>query len=413
MPSLSDRILPILGDIKHWGRNAKITVFTETFWSMPISWILFYQTIFMRELGIGEAFIGYCVSVSLILQAFLPVLGGYLADRFGRKRTIMFFDAAGWIGTTVTFFLAKEFWEIMLAMVFQGLPYAIEGVWDAYLGEDTNLEHRTGVFGFIRLIWIVAGLMTPVAGALVSLYGIEQGFRYISLVGIATTSIMLLIRQILLRESEIGKMLSSSGGSISSKPKSYIGTLRMVAKHKEVLILLILSAIQGISAKMIATFRPLFLTDSRALALDESMVSVIPAASSTSSILGLLLVIPRLKSRHIREALMLSYMCGFLGLVVLTTAPRESMFPAVVSVVFDSMRFLAVFSIMPVLMFNTVNEADPFAQAKIMSLMTAFSAMASWPVPAVGGYLYTIDPAFPFLVASASLIVGAGLLLKR
>lgn len=412
MVRLTETIVRIFNDMQAWGRNAKVTVLSETFWSMPIAWIFFYQTIFMRELGIDEMLIGISLTLNLILQVFLPMLGGYLADRVGRKRTIMFFDTFGWIGTTGMLFIAKEFWQIVLAMVFQALPYAIEGVWDAYLGEDTMPRYRAGVFGFIRLIWIVAGLLTPIAGALISSFGVEQGFRYVALLATISTAVMLLIRQILLRESEVGKMLSSSDDKILTRPKSYIETLRIVTKHKEILILLLLSIIQSTSGKMIITFRPLFLTDPRALALDESVVSVIPTASSISGILILSLVIPRLKPSHIRKALIVSYVSGFLGLAVLVIALKESIFLAIISAILDSLRFLAAFSIMPVLLFNTVDKVDPFAQAKIMSMTMTFSALVSWPIPAVGGYLYAVNPMYPFLFAALSLIISVGLLLK-
>jgi len=110
---------------------------------------------------------------------------------------------------------------------------------------------------------------------------------------------------------------------------------------------------------------------------------------------------------------MFSYASGFLGLVVLMIAPKECMFLAILSAVFDSARFLAAFSIMPVLLFNAVDEVDPFAQAKIMSITMTFSALVSWPIPAVGGYLYTANPIFSFVIASVSLILSVGLLLKR
>jgi len=396
-----------------WGRNAKVTAATEVFWSMPISWVLFYQTIFMRELGMDEALIGFSITLTLILQVSLPVLGGYLADRFGRKRTIMFFDAVGWIGTTGMLFIAREFWHIIVAMAFLGLPYTIEGVWNAYLGEDTLPQYRGSVFSFIRLAWIVAGLLTPIAGALISLCGVEQGFRYISLTAIIATATMLVIRQVMLRESGIGKMLLSSENRGSSRPKSYVETLRMIARQRKILTLFVLSAVGSLSGRLITTFGPLFLTDLRALALDESVVSVMPMASSISSIVVLSLVVPRLKPEHIGKALLVSYVSGLLGLVTLVMAPRHSMFLAILSTVFDSTRFVATFAILPVLIFNTVDEVSPLAQAKIMSLTMTFSALASWPMPALGGLLYTMNPTFPFLLAAISLLAGTSLLLSK
>ena len=185
--------------------NAKVLVATEIFWAIPTMWIFFYQTIFMREMGIDEVLIGFSMTLPLIFETFLPMLGGYLADRFGRKRVIMFFDVVGWIGYPGMLFVSTEFWQIMVAMAFQGLASTIFGVWQTYLVEDTKPRHIASIFSFIRIISIVASLLTPVAGALISLYGVEQGCRHIFLISTISNAIMFLIRQMLLRESEIGR----------------------------------------------------------------------------------------------------------------------------------------------------------------------------------------------------------------
>lgn len=401
----------VFRDMQAWGRNAKVLAATEIFWAIPTMWIFFYQTIFMRGLGIDEALIGFSMTLPLIFQTFFPVLGGYLADRFGRKRVIMFFDIVGWIGYPGTLFLATEFWHIIVAMTFQGLASTIFGVWQTYLIEDTKSHHRVGIFSFIRVTSIVASLLTPIAGALISLYGVEQGCRYIFLTSVVSNAIMFLIRQILLKESQIGKILSSDNEI--SRSKSYIQTLRMVAKHKDLLLLFTLSISGSISGRLMVNFRPLYLTDLNTLALNESIVSIIPMASSISSLVALSLIVPRLEQRNVRRALLLSYAIGFLGIVVLVIAPRGSMLLPILSAIFDSARYLAALSILPVFLINTIDEVDPFTKAKIMSLITTFSALVSWPIPAFGGYLYTINPIYPFLFAAISLLIGLGLLLPK
>ena len=397
------------GEAQAWGRNAKILVATEIFWAIPMMWIFFYQTIFMREIGIDEVLIGLSMTLPLIFQVFFPMLGGYLADRFGRKRVIMFFDIVGWIGYPGTLFIAREFWQIIVAMTFQGLASTIFGVWQTYLIEDTKSRHRVSVFGFMRIVSIVASLLTPMAGALISNYGVEQGCRYIFLTSVVSNTIMFLIRQILLRESEIGKILSSDNEI--SRPKSYIETLGIVAKHRDLLLLFTLSILGSMSGRLTVTFGPLYLTDLNTLALNESIASIIPMASSISSLVALSFIVPKLKQSNVRKALLISYAIGFLGIIVLIIAPTGSMLLAVLSAVFDSARYLAAFSILPVFLVNAIDEVDPFTKAKIMSLITTFSALVSWPIPAFGGYLYTIEPTYPFLFAAISLLICEGLLL--
>jgi MFS family permease len=90
---------------KFWGKNAKVLVATEALFAVFMSWVFFYQAVFLRALGLDEVSIGVVMTVPLALQMFLPMLGGYLADRFGRKRVLILFDSVGWIGAMCVWFI--------------------------------------------------------------------------------------------------------------------------------------------------------------------------------------------------------------------------------------------------------------------------------------------------------------------
>jgi MFS family permease len=348
------------------------------------------------------------MTVPLTLMIFLPILGGHIGDRFGRKLVSNICDALGGIGFTGILFMANDFWLIIVAMIIQGLGATAIGVWQTLLIEGTPADCRVTIFSFLRLIWIIAGFLTPIAGILVSVYGVIQGSRYIFLTAVMTNGIMLIIRQILLRESEIGKILSSSNNTVSSQSKNYAETLKTVTEHKGLLVLFLLSVLVNIPERLATTFTPLYLTDWKAWALDKSAVSVIPMASSISTLVAVSLILPRLKHKHIRKALLFSYTAGFFGLMVLVIAPKGSIDLAILSAIFDSARSLPI---LPVLLINTVDEIDPFAQVKIASLATTFSSLVSSPIPTFGGYLYALNPTLPFLLGAVFLILGINLLL--
>ncbi len=409
---LMERITPNFGDSKLWGRNAKVLVLTEVLWGIPMSWVFFYQVIFMRSLGMSEVFIGFAAMLPLISQIFLPMLGGYLADKFGRKRVLMLFDSVGWIGAMVTWFFAREPWQVIAAVFFQGLSTTIYGVWETLLVEDTEPPHRVSIYSFIQLIYIFGGIITPIAGAIVSLFGVEQGCRYMFLIALITIAIMLVIRQVYLKESKIGEVLSSIERESLQRSGGYTEILRTVTAHRKLLLLFLLTIIGSIQYALVNTYKPLYLVDLKALALDESIVSIIPMASSIPSLIALSFIVPKLKHAHIKKPLLFSYVCGFLGLITLIMAPRGSLTLAIFSAILDSARFIAIFSILRVFFVNTIDEVNPFARAKIMSLITTFSALVSWPVPLLGGYLYAASPILPFVLAAIFLALSAFLILK-
>jgi MFS family permease len=340
------------------------------------------------------------------------MFGGYLADKFGRKMVIMVFPGIGWIGTMTTWFLAREPWHMILAALFLGLTTPAWGVWETLLVEDTEPAYRISVYSFIQMGRLFSSVLTPVAGTLIFLYGVDQGSRLIFFIGLVTTIIMIVFRQVFLVESKIGDMLMSSDRKTTSKPKNYFETIKSIAKHKNLLILFALTSIGTMQYPLINTYRPLFLIDSNAMALDESIVSVIPMTSSLSGLILLVFFFPRLKYSHIKKGLQLSFVCGLLGLLILIIAPKGSLILAIFSAVLDSVRRIAVSNILRVFFVNMIDKVNPFARAKIMSLNMVSSALVSWPMSLIGGYLYVIDPIFPFILIAFFLVLSMSLMFK-
>ena len=401
MAGLRERVARSFAGIRAWGLNAKVLVSTEML-NVPMSWI-FYRTIFMRSLGMNEVFIGYAVMLPTLLQMLLPMLGGHLADRFGRKRVYLLFDV-GWIGSMAVWSVATKPWHMILALFLQGLTTTTFGIWEIILIEDTEPQYRAGIYSFIQSNYIFRGLLTPIAGTLVFLYGVDQGCRYMFLTALITMTVAFIIRLACLRESEIGKTLLSLERDGREGSKGYVETSRMMIRHKRLFILLLLSVLGNMTLPLITTYQPLYLSDPKGLALDESVISVIPMASSIPSLVALSLLIPRLKQNYIRKALFVGYVCGIFSSVILITAPRGALGTAILSSVLDSARSIAIFSILKAFLVNVIDEIDPFAKAKIMSLVTICSAFASWPAPVIGGYLYTVSPASPFMLIILLLI---------
>jgi MFS family permease len=396
--------------VRAWGLNAKVLVSTEIL-NVPMSWIFFYRTIFMRNLGMGEVFIGYAVMLPIVLQMLLPTLGGYFADRFGRKRVYLLFDI-GWIASMAVWSMATDPWHAILALFLQGLTTTTFGIWETLLIEDTESQYRAGIYSLVQSNYIFRGLLTPVAGTLVFLYGVDQGCRYMFLMALITFTVAFIIRSAYLRESEIGKTLLTLERDRPERPKGYIETSRMIFKHRRLLVLLVLSVLGSMTLPLISTYQPLYLSDSRALALDESAISLIPMASSIPSLIALSFFIPKLKQNHIRKALLVGYVCGIFSSAILITAPRGALVIAILSSVLDSARSIAIFSILKAFLVNTIDEVNPLAKAKIMSLVTMYSAFASWPAPVIGGYLYTVSPAWPFILIILLLTGSLSLMSK-
>ena len=72
--------------------NPRVLIVTNLFWALPISFSVVYLQIYMKEMGLSEIAIGSVSSAQLVAQVIGALLGGWLADRLGQKKTLMIFD---------------------------------------------------------------------------------------------------------------------------------------------------------------------------------------------------------------------------------------------------------------------------------------------------------------------------------
>ena len=162
----------------------------------------------------------------------------------------------------------------------------------------------------------------------------------------------------------------------------------------------------SIGYQLVNTYRPLYLSDPKGLSLDEGSMSIVPMAASIPSLIALLFIVPRMKAARIKKATFYSYVLSAVGLLVLILAPKGSLALAVLSAMLDSARFIATFSLIRTLLVNAIDEIDPMARAKIMSLSVSLPALTSWLSPMVGGYMYSIGPTIPFTASIILLVLS-------
>ena len=277
-----------------WGRNARVLVLTEPFWSLPMSWVFFYRTIFLREsIGLTEVEIGLLFSFYNLLSIVSPLIGGYLADRFGRKRVLMLFDSVAYLSSLTVWAFTQNIWYALLAYMLESLASVIFAVWECLLVEDTSAEHTAGIYAYVSAIYNVGALSTPIAGYIVGLYGVDQGSRLLFTLTFLSLIPMFAIRQAFLRETETGYQIMKERKYAGFR--GYLESLSMIKKNR-VMAALLFSSIVANFYYATSRYLPLYLIDSRGLGLSEDVASLMPSISSISALMMLSLVVPKITS---------------------------------------------------------------------------------------------------------------------
>jgi DHA1 family tetracycline resistance protein-like MFS transporter len=393
-----------------WGRNGKVLVLTEIFWSVPMSWVLFYRPIFLNEsIGLSAVQIGLLSSVLTFSSIISPLAGGYLADRFGRKRVFMLFDSFGWLSSLTVWYITRNMWYALAAYILESLISIIYPVWECMLVEDTAPKHRASIYGSISVATNIGALLTPIAGCIIGSYGLDSGTRTLFIIAFASMVPMFTIRQALLRETELGRQIMKEKSFAGLK--GYADSFSIMRRNR-IITALVATTILGTFYNAATTYLPLYLTHNNGLSLGEDVASLVPAALSTSALLIASLIVPRLSTRSgYVKTLSLGFGLGCLALLFLSFTPKGSLPFALVSGAILGCYSTIGYSVSRTFLTNEIEAANTKARAKILSITVTLSSLLGLPGPVLMGYLFSLDPKLPFIAVSGVLMASLAILL--
>ncbi|MRX74299.1 MFS transporter [Bacillus lacus] len=156
--------------IRDWDRNLKVRLFGEaamniTFWMFFPFLIIYFAEAFGKEKA------GFLLVLSQLFSVAANLMGGYCADRFGRKR-MMVLSAFGQGAAFLIFSLAVSPWMELPALAF--ICFTIVGVFGAFywpasqamVADVVDEKNRSSVFAVFYTSINIAVVIGPILGAL-------------------------------------------------------------------------------------------------------------------------------------------------------------------------------------------------------------------------------------------------------
>ena len=180
--------------------------------------------LFFRELGASDFQASLAYGLIAAANAFLQLPGGVLADRFGRKRLIVwptFVAAAAFVAAA----LSRSWVPLALALFAQAACSAIQAPsFVALVAESVPADRRGEAFAYLEL-WASAGIgLGPILGALLLPYlPMAALFGLTAAVFVASA----IARQLWLRES-LSRPSGSGGDPATPRPVGDPATPRAV-----------------------------------------------------------------------------------------------------------------------------------------------------------------------------------------
>lgn len=146
------------------GRDARLTILCWMGWAFAygINDVVF--NLYLLDAGFGEDFIGFFISVSILVGGALALFAGMVADRLSRKRILLFGNIAVLISFIIIYTTLTPA-VLLFAQVINGFGFAFNGVsWQPYTTSVTTKEERVHVFSMRFAFYLCANLIGSLVG---------------------------------------------------------------------------------------------------------------------------------------------------------------------------------------------------------------------------------------------------------
>ncbi|WP_300276563.1 MFS transporter [Peptacetobacter sp.] len=264
--------------IKKLNRNMRMFLIVNLIECFVMGVFNTFVGIYLKEIGYGEHFVGYVLSINTLVIAFGSVFSAYFLEKIGRRYSFMMgflFTALGSIG--IIFVKSKILILIMSTLVGFGLSVraTAEGM---FITENTEEEDRVAVFSLSYVIYNMGYVLATFLGGLISSFMAHyiDSKTAVQIIFLISTGMSLLaIVPIALMKDPKNHIPRDMKGCM----KAYKNIMK-----KNVIAFMIYYAIIGIGAGLVVPFFSIYLKYS--MNISDAIVGTILSISQFGCIIG-------------------------------------------------------------------------------------------------------------------------------
>ena len=382
--------------------NARACVMVEPLWIIPHNLFITYTSVYMVALGCTDKQIGLIASISLVFQMFFSLIGGYITDKLGRKRTSLVFDVISWSIPTLIWAIAQNFYYFLAASIINSLVRIVHTSWSCLLVEDTAPEDRVHVFTWIQVAGILAGFVAPLGGLLVKRYELVPAVRGLYFFACISMTTMFFLRNHLVRETKQGiqRMKETKGESFFSSMRDYKIAAKKLISTPFTMVAFLLSVFTNINNIIRMNFFAIVMTQK--LGFSQQSLSLFPVVQAAVMLLVYLLVMPTLGKLKFKMPLMSAFIAMVLSNLLLVVSPNENFFMIILSTALTAYGIAVSFPFVESILANSIDDNE---RAKIMSILYVILFGITAPFGYIGGILSSISEELPFSLMTVLFVI--------
>lgn len=382
-----------------WGAvrgNARALATFNIFWTLPMNFMNIYLAVYMKERGLTEIEIGSIVSAQLATQAVGALLGGWLAERFGRLRTITWVDTLCWPAAYLCYAFADGYLAFLAGAILVGGIFFLVPSWNALYVEGSPPNRRMHLFGILQLPWFIGSLVVSSSTFLVGRIGVTAACRWVFAGASLLTTFGVWYRgRHLTHADPPPKPLRLTLAEVQRIGYGHWLAFKAIATRRQLAIVFFMMILLQAAMVTAGTYNNLYLADERGVQLAKPTLALLPLFGGATVLLTTFLVVPFIHAGRVFRFLFAGLGAMWLGSTLFLLAPAGSL-PTIVAGVLCGASGFAVLN--PSLFGYWANLVSDRERPRIHAFLWVVSMLVTMPVPTLAGALYKLNPRGPLLM---------------
>jgi MFS family permease len=387
--------------------DAWILALTATIWSIGGSMVNPYQSIYFFAVGANSLFIGYLLAVNSAITALMQLIGGYVADAWGRRKVIIIFSFVS-AATAFVYIFIEQYQLLIIPIMLASIAGVYGPAFNAMLTDSMRPELRARGIACYTLVTSLPSMFCPYVGGMLmqrfsTLRGLRIAYFMSGLLGLVGVS----YRALKLKETHLGIKKDKTKG-ISRFISDFIKDNAYILKNASsgAKKLFIYSVMVSIGTGMTVPYTSLYMVD--ALGLQPDLYGLITNIAGMMSVMLLLPATRIVEKVGLRKSAIYASLSVPLNQLIFVRA--KGMDDLVTWSVVGSASNALLGPSMTALQANLSTRET---RGRMMALFSVFSLITAIPAQILGGYLYnSLGQYIPFL-ASIPMFILATIELTR
>ena len=374
--------------------NPKWSICTEPLWFIPYSLFVPFQTLYMRKLGLSSVEIGTTVTVGFILQMFFALIGGVITDKMGRRKATVIFDTLGWTVPCLIWAFSQNFWWFLAAAAVNAAFQITNTSWNCLFIEDCPPKHITNAFTLIQMCGMLSVFFSPLAVILVGKYDVVPVMRWLYFIAALSMLAKFLLLYYFGGETKVGKkrMEETKNLSYFSMMKGYGTVFLTMIKSGKMRLVVYLMALTNIIQIATTNFFSLYVTEK--IHLSDELVAVFPVLRT----LVMLAFVIGLQNLFQKLRMKVSFLVGFFMYIashlLLLLTPEKNLLLVMGYTILEAAAYAVIIPRKDALMAHYVEQKE---RSRIYALYNVLMIGISVPFGSLIGWMFELNPSFPFL----------------